>query len=317
MSALCEKLHPFVDGELDDQEARAFRLHLGQCRTCAGDLEAAVLCDALAEEVLAGGRRRVATVELPATEEPVFATTERPGRPAPVAATTERPGPAPVAATTEKVGPAPPGHPPDELAARRRRQGIMVAVGGVAVAAAAAVLIFRTPLPESPLAELLAEPYRPIDGRVAYPGLDRYRPLARARGGADQAAQPARTELLANLEGKNDHHGLGVALLLDGQLDQAARQLAAAPTSAAVLSDSAALALQRGQAREALTLADRALAVEPRHPQAIWNRAVALEILGWRRQAAEAFGAAAALGGDPGWTAEARRRADDLHAGER
>jgi tetratricopeptide (TPR) repeat protein len=280
VSAICEKLHPFVDGELDDREAQAFRRHLGECARCPAELEATVLCDALAEEALAAGPRRARTVELAA--------------------------PPPAAAA--------PAHPLDELAARRRRRGLLAAVSGVAFAAAATILLTRAPPPAAPLAALLDGPYRSIEGRLAYPGADGYRPLSRLRGGPEPAAPRAdRTAALARLEESGDHHGLGVGLLLEGQLEQAARQLAAAPPSPQVLSDSAALALERGQAREALALADRALALQPRHPQATWNRAVALELQGQRDQAAAAFDAVAALG-EPGWTDEARRRAGDLRA---
>jgi hypothetical protein len=279
VSAICEKLHPFVDGELDDGEAQAFRLHLGDCSRCPTDLEAAVLCDALAEEALAAGPRRARTVELAGTP------------------------------AAQPVSSAPEVH--DQLAARRRRKILAAAVGVVAVAAAASILIVRAQLPDSPLATLLEEPYRPIEGRLAYPGADRYRPPGRVRGASQSTGRPERTELFARLEARNDHHGLGVALLLDGQLDQAARQLGGASPSPSLLSDQAALALQQGAPREALTLTERALAQQPGHPQASWNRAVALEALGWRRQAAEAFDAVAALG-EPGWTDEARRRAAAL-----
>ena len=49
----------------------------------------------------------------------------------------------------------------------------------------------------------------------------------------------------------------------------------------------------------------------PRHPQALWNRALALRDLGLALAAAEAFEAVAALH-EPGWADEARAHAQQL-----
>jgi len=64
-------------------------------------------------------------------------------------------------------------------------------------------------------------------------------------------------------------------------------------------------------AEEALELADRALGLDPRHGPALWNRALALEALELRLAAARAFAAMAELE-EPGWAQEARGRAREL-----
>ncbi|HEY0712492.1 MAG TPA: zf-HC2 domain-containing protein, partial [Polyangia bacterium] len=68
-AAACSNLHPFIDGELDEADAAAFRQHLGVCATCPGELEAAVLADAVAEAGLGvqlGAAARVTDAAAPA-----------------------------------------------------------------------------------------------------------------------------------------------------------------------------------------------------------------------------------------------------------
>lgn len=47
MSASCEQLSAFVDGELPPAEADAFRAHLGTCSECARDLHGAMMLEAV------------------------------------------------------------------------------------------------------------------------------------------------------------------------------------------------------------------------------------------------------------------------------
>jgi tetratricopeptide (TPR) repeat protein len=290
MSTACANLEPFLDGELDDAGATAFRRHLGLCERCPGALEATILADDLAEQVLVAGSGP-RTVEIPG---PSF-TDEPPAHPGADRA------------------------PPDELARRRwSRRGLTLTMVSLGAAAAAAAVILVGGASHSPvdlLATLGQEDHRAIEGRLAYPGLDRHRPLARERGGAPATAArrwpEAREQTLAALEERGDEHGLALALLLEGRLQQAAAQLdrlARPSASAAVWSDQAALALERGDAPGALQLTDRVLAAQPGHPQALWNRAVALQMMGRRPAAAAAFSRVAALG-EPGWADEARSRA--------
>src|SRR5262249_10369768 len=69
----------------------------------------------------------------------------------------------------------------------------------------------------------------------------------------------------------------------------------------------------RGRLSDALNRLDGVLSRNPRHPQALWNRALVLRDLDLPLMAAEAWDASAALG-EPGWSAEAKRRASDLRS---
>jgi anti-sigma factor RsiW len=54
MSIRCDDLHRFADGEVDDDEARAFRHHLGRCPICPGRLVALIELDALVSAAVVG-----------------------------------------------------------------------------------------------------------------------------------------------------------------------------------------------------------------------------------------------------------------------
>jgi len=78
-----------------------------------------------------------------------------------------------------------------------------------------------------------------------------------------------------------------------------------------VAADRALVQRAAGQLSEALISLDGVLETAPRHPQALWNRALVLRDLGLPLSAAEAFRAVAALD-EPGWADEARRNAKAL-----
>ena len=281
MPAACQDLDRFVDGELGTEGTQAFRHHLGVCPACPDRLARVVAVDILAEEAME------AEVE---------------GRPADVERTAERPAAAaPVAVT-------------DELAARRSRRWLTSAAV-VFAAAAAAVVVFMPGGRPPDLAVLVRDKqYRVTAGRLAYAGFAQHRPLVRERGDAIWgAAATGREQLLAALERRDDHHGLAIAALLEGRYHQAAQRLARAHPTPAVLVDGAALAIERGDARAALALANQALATGDAaiRSAALWNRAVALAMLGSGAEAIAIFDKVAALG-EPGWAEEARRRASDL-----
>jgi hypothetical protein len=277
VAVTCDDLDRFADGELPSEGAEAFRIHLGLCDACVERLEQVFVLDALVEETLAlppwaPGGR---TAELP----PVLAAAD------------------------------------DDISRRRARRWTLAAVV-VAAAAAAVALVPAALFPgmsrqrPAELAALFGD-QRMTEGRLSYPGLDGYRPLIRQRGGVLDAAGGAGEQLLAALEERRDYHGMAVALLLEGRYAEAGRYLDRAAPSAAVLADGAALAIERGDASAALALAERALASGGPTPQALWNRAAALALGGSTAEAAVAFRRAAALG-EPGWSDEARRRADEL-----
>lgn len=160
-------------------------------------------------------------------------------------------------------------------------------------------------------AALLAQP-RTHEWRVSLAAADRYRPYNPLRGGEGNQVGRAPVDLAA-LDKPGRRHALGVAQLLAGMLTRAESTLAtgARVDSADELNDRAALAIAQGRRQEAETLLDRALAMSASHPQALWNRALLLELRGDRDAAAALF-ARIALAGEPGWADEARARVERL-----
>ncbi len=189
---------------------------------------------------------------------------------------------------------------------RQRRTRIVAAVTPLLAAATFAGLW----LGRGPTGLVLEGPSRTLEARLAYADADRHRPYDTLRAG-DAPKQPVPLEAMAKLEKRGDLHGVGAAYLLSGDLAQAEAFLARAGAGPDVETDRAVLALQRGALEEALLHLDRVIAAQPRHAQALWNRALVLRELGLPLGAVEAFAAVAALG-EPGWSAEARARAAAL-----
>lgn len=184
-----------------------------------------------------------------------------------------------------------------------------------------------SPAPER-LAEVLAGwQTRPVEARLGgglpHARYDRGRPTLAALG-----LSPARSRLLeleAELErrrvGSFEADFLSARLtLLRGEADRAVQVLEdladREPESALAWSDLAAAHLDRASSEDepfalirALAAAQRAVAIDPNLPEARFNRALALERLGLRRPARDAWKAAAEVGnaGD-GWTEEAQER---------
>ncbi|WP_267968046.1 CHAT domain-containing protein [Myxococcus stipitatus] len=203
--------------------------------------------------------------------------------------------------------------PPSRLP--RRKRWLMVVPLALAAGLAAWVLVTR-PTSSSEASELWLgqSPGRTLEARLTHPGADRHRPYEVMRSGGGKVPGLSLREL-AKLEEAGDHRGIAAAYLLRGDTTQAGAFLDKMPASPDQDSDRAALALERGAPEEALALADKALGARPGHPQALWNRALALKTLGLSLQAAEAFDQAAALK-EPGWSEEAARRADELRRRE-
>jgi cellulose synthase operon protein C len=198
-------------------------------------------------------------------------------------------------------------------AAHRRWR--VVAVAAVPLLAAAALLVFwlvgdREPAVavDERFRQALA-PTRSIEGRSSYAGADGYRQYSVMRE-PDERVEEIPLDLVQMLEARGELRGVAAAHLLMGARALAERKLERAPESASTYSDRALLELDRAPER-ALLFATRALRLAPEHPQARWNRALALEKLGLWRMAADAFEQVARLG-EPGWSAEATRRASQL-----
>ena len=193
----------------------------------------------------------------------------------------------------------------------RRKTWLMVVPLALAAGVATLVLVSRTDSPPGTAEAFLAQAStRRLEARVTHPGADRYRPyeVMRSEGAA---TQPLPMREMALLEEAGDQRGVAVAFLLRGELGQASAHLDKLPSSPDADTDRAVLALQRGAPEEALALLERALKERPQHPQALWNRGLALRALGLPLQAAESFKQVAALK-EPGWSQEAEERARQL-----
>ncbi|QSQ20312.1 zf-HC2 domain-containing protein [Pyxidicoccus parkwayensis] len=153
---------------------------------------------------------------------------------------------------------------------------------------------------------------RMLDARLSHPKADHFRPYIPMRGtSASSEVLPLRP--LAELEERQDFRGIAAAYALRGDWQQAEAFLARAPESADKDNDRAVVEMSRQRWNEALDLLGGALRQEPKHPQALWNRGLALHGRGLLKQAEESFREVAALPGqDEGWKQEAESRADAL-----
>jgi hypothetical protein len=278
-----DQVAPYVDGELEPAEAEAFALHLAACPACRAALHDALQLVALEAHATAGTTREAATPE-------------------------PRPG-----------------------AARARARGwglrTRLAIGVAALAIAVLVAIrlggggpTADPVaPAAPIVLATAE-IRSLEGRISYPAADRHRRYSVARVAAPAPADPIGLDTLAALERRGDLHGVAAAYLLLGDPARATAYLDRAAASPDVAADRALALLTTWRPADALIALDGVLTAAPRHPQALWNRALALRDLGLSRMTVEAFDAVAALG-EPGWADEARARgralADETDARKR
>jgi hypothetical protein len=284
------RIDEYLDGVLADAAMDEFLTHLADCPACQAELHAAIQLrdreDALRAEV--GAPPAALDVADAAVEDAPVEEAGVEARPA------ERPAPV------------------VSLAARRRRVVALV-IAGAALAAAVALVILprgrggareRAAAAGSSSALALA-PTRGLEARLAWSGAADYRryDADRAGGVRLEAIDP---RAIAALAERGDCAGVAAAYLLTGELARAGVQYDRCPGGPDLDADRAALALARGAAAEALALADRALAAQPEHAVARWNRALALRDLGLGLTAAAAFERAAV---DPAWSAEARARA--------
>lgn len=260
----CEDAVAFLDGELDEPRADAFRFHLPDCEGCQGRLERAFHLQAMLATAYA---------DVPPAA----------GLPARTPRRSER------------------------RAAPRWAMRAMAVL--VAPAAAMLALMVLGPRPASGGDWTAPGPSRELEVRVTYGPADRYRPTDETMRGSEDAARQVPLQRVAALEARGDARGAATLFLLSHDLKQAEARLLALPPSAERDADLAALAWAKGDPRRALELSSAALEKNPRLPQALWNRAVALRDLGRFQEAANAFREVAALG-EPGWSDEAARKAE-------
>lgn len=262
-STSCEDAVAFLDGEIEEARADAFRFHLPDCEACQGRLERAFHLQAMLATAYA---------DVPPAA----------GLPARTTRHTER------------------------RAAPRWAMRAMAVL--VAPAAAMLALLVLGPRPASGDWTALG-PSRELEVRVTYGPADRYRPTDETMRGAEDGARQVPLRKVAALEARGDARGVATLFLLSHDLKQAEARLLSLPPSAERDADLAALAWAKGDPRRALELSAAALEKNPRLPQALWNRAVALRDLGRFQESASAFREVAALG-EPGWSDEAARKAE-------
>jgi len=193
----------------------------------------------------------------------------------------------------------------------RRKTWLMGVPLALAAGLAALVLVSRTdPRPDANALWLAQAPTRALEARLTHPGTDGHKPyeVMRSEG---STPQPLPMREMALLEKAGDSRGIAMAFLLRGDVGQASAHLGTLPPSPELDSDQAVLALQKKDWEAALALLERALKARPQHPQALWNRGLALQGLGLWLKAAESFEQVAALK-EPGWGQEAAERAKQL-----
>jgi tetratricopeptide (TPR) repeat protein len=274
MSALCEKLYPFIDGELTSEESERVRGHLAVCDVCASGFQEALQLEVLAAEAY--------------EEQPAAVASARPR--------------APAAREEELPRRAKPR-------ARKRRQ----AKWGLAAVAGLAAVVYVS-LPAAGPSEqlwLTQAPTRRVEARLSLDVLDEHRPFMPMRSDKSAAVEPVPLRELSRLDERKDAVAIAAAFLVRGDVEQARGFLETASASPDRDNDLAVVAMQRGELHEALRLLERVLEQEPRHEQARWNRALVLRDLGQKELAARAFEQLAAQG-ERGWSEEAARNARSL-----
>ncbi|MFP2925545.1 CHAT domain-containing protein [Pyxidicoccus sp. 3LG] len=219
----------------------------------------------------------------------------------------------------ENAGERAPAPEPRTVIPLFRRGTFVQAVAGLAAAVLVLVAVPRM-LPSRPQHDvwLANRPERLLEARVAYEGADDHRPpAARMMGGGDGAPEELPLEAMAELERKGDGRGVVAAYLVrndPGLVEQAVRKLDKLERTPELDNDRAVALLLKGSPEKALPLLDAVLRKAPRHPQALWNRGLALRDLDLPLEAARAFEEVAGLR-EPGWSDEALRRAGDLRRG--
>ncbi|WP_163990220.1 CHAT domain-containing protein [Pyxidicoccus caerfyrddinensis] len=149
-----------------------------------------------------------------------------------------------------------------------------------------------------------------IEARLTHPEADKYRPRV-SSGGCPVPPEPIPLKELAKLEEVGDWGGIAAAYALQGEWNQAASFLERMPASPNRDSDLAAVHLARGAHEQALRLLDAVLAAQPKHAQALWNRALVLQEMGLTMKAAETYEQVATLN-EQGWGREAHAHALSL-----
>jgi len=284
MSRDCQRVDAFFDGELGDAEAESFLVHLPDCRECQARVTQL-------EQLRAAG-----------------------------AAYFKR-------------------HPETSVVASGVRWRAWGAGLGLAACIAAALGVWTlanrrgSQHSSAELAKAVAR-MRPGLERSAYGPLAAYRQISGGQLGNSKGLPEhtqddwrAHEDLIQDLRKKNDLLGVSSLYLEYGQSGLALEILKGLPRTPAV---DAQLGLARlleckkeakknasnlesnlEDCEKALADFDRVLEREPNHPQALWNRALVLDLLELKFTAAKTFDQVAALG-EKGWSEEARDKAKEI-----
>jgi hypothetical protein len=282
MTRHCDKVELFVDGELPAEEADAFRLHLPDCVKCQ------LAMDRLMQlHILAAGH----------VQQSAERQTSGAARP-----------PVPTPWTFFR-----------RVAALFEPQRRTFSLSAAALAAVLIGVVVFHPFQPSPQSDvwLAQRPDRLLEARVSYRAADAHHHPASKLMGNSGSAEELSYEDLGVLQ-KSDKPGLVAALLVrnDKRLaEQALQALEKMDHSPDLDSDRAVAMLILGRREEALRLLDAVLAINPRHPQSLWNRGLVLHELGLPLLAAQAFFEVEALK-EEGWSEEAKQKAEDLRRKE-
>ncbi len=196
-----------------------------------------------------------------------------------------------------------------KIARFKPKRGHVLTAAAALTALAAGGLFYLRPAAD-PAAELFATlSGHQVEGRLTLPLADRHRPFSPLLSGETGPSKKLLHQTLAILEERGDHHALAAAYLWAQDPNQAQYALDAAPPGPDTDSDRAAVALYQKRPEEALALADRALAAQPDHPQATWNRALALRNLEFPLVSATVF---ESISTNDAWAQDAAQRAQRL-----
>jgi tetratricopeptide (TPR) repeat protein len=195
------------------------------------------------------------------------------------------------------------------------------AAAAIVALVAASLLLRREVDPREQLIAAAPRSHRVVEARLSGFPWARLQPPVRGTSvdvdPADLKLRGAAGDVLASSEAS--HHARGTALLVIGRPSEAVPELEAAviasPSDASAWNDLAAARLALSAAvgdsallPPALAAAERALALAPRSPAALFNRALILEQLGDRSRSRTAWEAYLARDRESGWATEARSR---------
>ncbi|MEQ9498308.1 MAG: CHAT domain-containing protein [Deltaproteobacteria bacterium] len=199
--------------------------------------------------------------------------------------------------------------------ARRTPWALVASVAiAASVASAGGVYVALQPSADERLEMVFATLGRDrVEVRMSHPAADRYVPYNPSLSGDAKKSSTLPLGTLAALEESGEFRAIGSAYLFVGSPELAKPYLDKVEPGADGWNDQAAVAFELGEMQEALALLERALALEPEHPQALWNRGLVLEALGLHLAAAESFERSSEVSSSE-WSKAARERAARLRS---